>query len=81
MQVEIGSRVKDKITGFAGVVTGRCQYISGCNQALVAPPLGPDGAFRGSEWFDEQRLEQSGEAPVTLDNGANPGFDRPAPKR
>jgi len=77
----LGKRVKDRITGFAGIVTGQCQYISGCSQALVAPSVGADGTFKDSQWFDEQRLEGLGGEAIVLDNGATPGADRAAPKR
>lgn len=80
--VTLGSKVRDKITGFTGIVTGYVSYISGCNQALVVPQVGKDGASRDAEWFDEQRLVTDPKfKPIVLDNGANPGFDRAAPKR
>ena len=81
--VRLGQKVRDRISGFAGVVTGRAQYISGCAQALVAPTVTADGAFRNSEWFDEQRLEATHpeERPIELDNSETPGCDRQAPRR
>jgi hypothetical protein len=81
-QITLGATVKDRITGFSGVVTGIVHYLTGCHQALVAPPLGPDGAFRDSAWFDLQRLAVDALVqPVVLDNGATPGADRAPPKR
>jgi hypothetical protein len=76
----LGKTVKDRITGFTGVVTGHVQYLTGCNQALVVPPM-QDGKLGSSEWFDVQRLEDTGVAAIVLDNGATPGCDRAAPKR
>lgn len=76
--IELGRKYKDKITGFEGVVTGQCQYISGCNQALLAPAIGEDGAFKEAHWFDVQRLEIQDGEPVVLDNGAIPGCDKAA---
>ena len=81
MTTELGRRVKDRITGFTGVVTGRVEYITGCNLVLVAPPLGPDGALRDSAWFDEQHVTYVDEERITIDNGSNPGFDKAAPVR
>lgn len=81
MHPSIGRKVKDIVTGFMGIVLGRCEYISGCNQLLVHPGLGPDGAMRESLWMDEQRLEFVYSSRVVLDNGASPGFDKEAPKR
>lgn len=77
----LGLTFKDKITGFEGVATGYVQYLTGCNQVLLAPRCGPDGALRDSQWFDQQRLETQMNAAVTLDNGVTPGCDRAAPKR
>lgn len=81
MKTILGSRMRDMITGFTGVVTGRAEYISGCAQALVAPAMKPDGSVPASEWFDEQRLERVDDTLVVLDNGTTPGCDRAAPKR
>lgn len=39
----IGSRVKDKITGFCGCVVGKAYYIDGRIQLLVQPKIGDNG--------------------------------------
>lgn len=78
---ELGKKYKDKITGFEGIATGFVQYISGCNQALLAPKVGDDGGLRDSQWFDVQRLAEQDSEIVILDNQASPGCDRQAPKR
>lgn len=82
MNIELGTRARDRITGFEGRVTGRCEYITGCNQVLLAPPVGVNGEPREPHWFDEQRLEvlDNGDR-IALDNGDTPGCDRPAPVR
>lgn len=80
--IAVGSTVVDKITGFRGIVTGRVEYLSGCNQVLVAPKVKADGGFLEGHWFDEQRVDvDQDERVVTLDNGDAPGFDQPAPIR
>jgi len=81
MKTTLGHTYADVITGFTGVCTGRAEYLTGCNQALLQPK-GEDPSKRpGSEWFDEQRLVVIGEAaPITLDNGKTPGCDKAAPK-
>lgn len=76
-----GVTVRDRITGFTGVVTGHVRYITGCHQVLVAPPT-KDGAFVEPHWFDEQRvMVDESTLPVVLDNGATPGCDVAAPVR
>lgn len=82
MNIKLGQKVRDKITGFMGVVTGKVQYISGCHQALVAPAASVDGRSLGEpQWFDEQRLLVTDAKPIKLDNGDSSGSDRQAPKR
>jgi ascorbate-specific PTS system EIIC-type component UlaA len=79
--VTLGATYRDKITGFKGVCTGHCQYISGCSQALLAPKIGKDGNAKAAEWFDVQRLDRVKSEIITLDNQQTPGADVPAPIR
>jgi hypothetical protein len=74
-----GMKAKDKITGFSGTVVGRCSYISGCDQLLLAPGVKDDGSFQESHWFDIQRVEMLPGDAVTLDNSETPGPDAAAP--
>lgn len=78
---ELGTTYKDKITGFKGVATAYCEYITGCNQILLCPKVGKDGVSKDSRWFDEQRCVQMKVAKVHIENGDNPGFGEEAPKR
>ena len=80
-QGELGVKVKDKISGFEGVVTGSVKYLSGCNQALVISKVGADGRMGEPVWFDWQRLDIVDANAIKLDNGEHPGFDAPAPRR
>lgn len=34
--IKLGQKAKDRITGFAGTITGKVEYITGCNQVLLA---------------------------------------------
>lgn len=80
--IKLGSKATDKITGFTGVVTGYVTYLTGCNQVLLAPKVGKDGAAKEAHWYDEQRVSVDAKfKPIALDNGAAPGFDKPAPVR
>lgn len=81
MEIALGQTVKDRITGFKGVVTGLVDYISGCRQALVSPTTKPDGDFAHSHWFDTDRLDVQDVAVVTLENRKRDGCDAPAPIR
>ncbi len=77
----LGDSAKDVVTGFAGVITGKAEYISGCSQALIVPPVAADGAYREGQWFDIQRIEITAVKKVQLDNTRTPGADKEAPKR
>jgi len=79
--VNLGKTGVDRLTGFRGIVTGHCIYISGCNQYLLSPSLGDDGAFREPHWYDEQRIVFEDIPAIVLENGIHPGCDKPAPKR
>jgi len=55
--IQLGSVVRDTITGYEGTVTGRAEYLFGCVRCLVeANGLKDDGAPKGELWIDEQRL-------------------------
>jgi len=75
-------KVRDQITKFRGVVTGRSAYITGCNQYLVQPEVKEDGDYVQGRWFDEDRLEKIGAKPVDV-KGEKPGGprDNPAPSK
>ena len=54
--VELGDKVKDKLTGFIGTTFARCEYLTGCTQFGVMPAVGKDGALPTSYYFDVDRL-------------------------
>ncbi len=74
--IELGMKVRDKITTLEGVMIGVCVHMTGCHQALVTPVgLNKDGKRFESEWFDLQRLEQVGTDIIKLDNSKTPGAE------
>lgn len=62
-----GDVVRDKVTGFVGVIVSRTDYISGCNRYFVQPRVGEDNKMIEGCYIDEPALEQLPEARVTLD--------------
>jgi hypothetical protein len=83
MNIQLGRKYVDRITGFKGVAIGYVNYLSGCNQALLVPPVGTNGAYVDSHWFDVQRLAEdtTDDSVIVLDNVETPGCDKEAPKR
>ena len=55
--IDLGDKAKDAITGFAGVVTGICHYLTGCSQASIQPLVDEKGGFTEARWFDVDRLQ------------------------
>ncbi len=53
---ELGTRLRDTVTGFEGVAVARVEYINGCTQFGLAPPVS-EGKVLPVEYFDWQRLE------------------------
>lgn len=57
--IKLGQEARDKITGFKGIITGRAQYIYGCDQYCLVPPA-KDGQLEATQWFDEGRIRVIG---------------------
>lgn len=55
----LGKQGKDKITGFEGIIVSKIEYLFGCAQYGIAPPVyDNDKQKRGeTEYFDEGRIE------------------------
>lgn len=78
--IEFGQTVKEQITGFKGVITGRCEYITGCAQCLVQPPVRKDGTRIEAVWFDEPRLIVIDKKKISIKQSSEkPGSDIEAP--
>ena len=84
MTIEFGDTVVDMVTNLAGIAIGRVNYITGCEQILLQPPVKKDGTFIESRWVDVDRLRVGTAKRVVLTSpvrigGAGP--DKPAPTR
>lgn len=57
----LGLKVRDVVTGLAGVVTSVSFDVSGCIQGLVVPEVDKNAKESGHDaarWFDTKRLER-----------------------
>ncbi len=54
---ELGKKAKDKITGFQGILTARCEFLTGCNRYCIQPTELKDGNPIDSIYFDEAQIE------------------------
>ena len=64
---ELGDILKEKITGFTGVVMVRAEYFTGCvHYGLCAQKIDKDGKIPDWQWIDATRLVKL-EGKVELD--------------
>lgn len=54
---EMGLTARDVVTGYEGVITSRCDYITGCKQYVLNAKGLHEGKPISGQWFDEDRLE------------------------
>lgn len=80
-RTSLGKKGRDKITGFEGVITACCSYLTGCDQFGLTPPV-KDGKLESSQWFDTGRVEIIGEGVRANDvrGEKNGGPNRDAPQ-
>lgn len=55
--ISLGSKVRDRVTGFEGIATTRSSHISGCDTYWVTPGLTKEGKPGDSQAFDVNRLD------------------------
>jgi len=56
-KIELGAKVKDRITGFTGIVGSRTEYLTGCRRYGVQfQKLSKDGKPQNWQYFDEDML-------------------------
>ncbi len=73
--IKLGDKVQDKITGFIGIATARIEYLHGCVQIEVMPPVDKDNKNPDAIWMDEPRLESIKEKAVNIKRMAMGGPD------
>jgi len=55
--IALGDRVKDRITGLGGIVTGMARFLAGCERAAVQPETSKDGKAPEPFWVDVPLLK------------------------
>ena len=79
--ITLGQKAKDKVTGFKGILIGRCQYLTGCDQYGIVPAVGKDGKTGDVQWFDEGRIQVIGKGvtikQVSVKKNGGPNRDSP----
>lgn len=77
--ITLGSKVRDVVSGFEGIVTARYEFLYGCTRYNVQPRVGDDGKGAEPQCFDEPQLEliESG----VVKRGGHPENGGPPPSR
>ena len=68
-----GKKGADILTGFKGTIYGRSTFMTGCDQLLLVPKVGADGAARDSVWFDMDRVTVERGKMLVIEAGPKPG--------
>ncbi len=55
--IKLGDKVRDRTTGFTGIVVARTDWLYGCTRFGVRSQELEDGKPIPEEWFDEQALD------------------------
>jgi hypothetical protein len=78
----LGKQAKDKITGFSGIITAKVQYLTGCDQYGITPPVGSDGKTGDTNYFDSGRIEIIGDGVTAIEvqTEVKGGPNRDAPR-
>ena len=61
--IQLGRYVRDLVTGFIGVATGRSEWLYGCARVSVDGVDLKDGKPIEPHWYDEQRIEYADDGP------------------
>ncbi len=54
--IELGSEVKDRISGLEGTAIARNEWLNGCIRYGIGGKVSKDGKVPDTEWIDEQQL-------------------------
>lgn len=79
--IDNGMKVKDRVTGFSGMVVAVSRHLTGCDRAFVEPPVKEDGSKPEGYWFDIDTLKRTDKKQLVIEQGEKPGGkDLPAPR-
>ena len=77
--INLGEKVRDRITKFVGIVVGRAVYLNGCVRLQVQSQKLKDGRPMDGDWIDEGQLEKVS-APFLTRLKAATGGPRDSPR-
>ena len=66
LDIELGDRVRDRVTGYEGVAVCVAQWYAGCARVTVQPAMKEDGKVPEYATFDVLQLDVVDKAAATL---------------
>ena len=54
---QLGDRVKDKVTGFTGIIVSHAKHLAGCDRMYLEPAVGEDNKTPDGRWVDIDMLD------------------------
>lgn len=73
MTIELGQKIRCKVTGFEGIAISRVEYLNGCIQYCIKPKVGKDGKILDGIYIDEEQLEVIGKGLSISEKEKKPG--------
>jgi hypothetical protein len=55
--LNLGAKMKDKISGFTGIAIAKTYWLYGCERIVLQPPVDKDGKIPDTACFDVEQLE------------------------
>lgn len=62
----LGKTMRDEVSGFTGIATGKLEWMNGCVQFFLKPKIGDDQKMRDGEWIDSNQLTVVGDG-ITME--------------
>lgn len=82
-QFELGTKLRDRVSGFTGVAVSVTSYLGQCDRYALQPEIDKDGKLPQTEFFDENQLEVVDKRnvirPTALASGRTGGY-QPRPR-
>lgn len=79
--INLGDKVRDKVSGFTGTCVAVTNWIDGCVRITVQPPIKKDGTLPEAISFDDGGIEVLKAAQVKLAKDKPTGGPCPEPKQ
>lgn len=55
-EIQLGNKVKDKVSGLTGIAVARTEFLNGCIRFTIQPEAKKDGTIPSECWIDDKQL-------------------------